>query len=130
MVPAYGMVFLLVLGIGGFQAAVSFLAWAAPLQAIADFPQVMSSLDPKIKDQHKHFSVLYASLDERMLLGGQVQTQFSLADIIALAGTAGAGIMAPPTSTRITARLKRVHGHVSPVNVAGCTPACSAFPCT
>ena len=35
-----------------------------------------------------------------------------------LAGTAGAGGMAPPTSTRISARTKRVQEHSSPVNVA------------
>ena len=34
-----------------------------------------------------------------------------------MAGTAGAGGMAPPTRTRISARLKRVQGHVSRVNV-------------
>ena len=31
--------------------------------------------------------------------------------------TAGAGRMAPPTSTKISARLKRAQGHVSAVNV-------------
>ena len=34
----------------------------------------------------------------------------------ALVGLAGAGGMAPPASTRIFARLKRVQGHSSPVN--------------
>ena len=33
---------------------------------------------------------------------------FSLAEILVLAGTPGAGRMAPPTSNRISARLKRV----------------------
>ena len=37
-------------------------------------------------------------------------TRFSLAEILVLAGTAGAGGMAPPTSTRISAWLKRVQG--------------------
>ena len=34
-----------------------------------------------------------------------------------MAGTAGAGGMAPPTSTRISARLKHFQEHSSPVNV-------------
>ena len=45
-------------------------------------------------------------------------TCFSRAGILVLAGTAGAGRMTPPTSIRISARLKCVHGpHVLPVNV-------------
>ena len=43
--------------------------------------------------------------------------RFSLAEIQVLAGTAGAGRIAPPTSTRISARLKLVQRHVSPVNM-------------
>ena len=42
-------------------------------------------------------------------------TRFSLAEILVMAVTAGAGGMAPPTSTRISDRLKRVQRHVSPV---------------
>ena len=34
-----------------------------------------------------------------------------------LAGTAGVGRMAPPASTRIFYRLRRVQGHVSPVHI-------------
>ena len=41
-------------------------------------------------------------------------TRFDLADILVLAGTAGAGGMAVITSTRISARLKCVLEHVSP----------------
>ena len=37
-------------------------------------------------------------------------TRFSLAEILVLAGTASAGRMTPPASTRISARLKRVQG--------------------
>ena len=48
-------------------------------------------------------------------------TRSSLAEILVLDGTAGADKMAPPTSTRIFARLKRVQGHGSPVNVLVCT---------
>ena len=45
------------------------------------------------------------------------------AEIMVLAGTTGAGGMAPPTSTRTSARLKRVQGHVSPLKIAGlCVP--------
>ena len=44
-------------------------------------------------------------------------THFSLAEILVLPGTAGAGGMATPTNTRTSARLKRVQGHSSPVNV-------------
>ena len=44
-------------------------------------------------------------------------THCSLAEILVLAGAAGAGGMAPPANTRISARLKRVIGHSSPVNV-------------
>ena len=44
-------------------------------------------------------------------------TRFSLAEILVLAGTAGAGGMAPPASTRISARLKRDQEHSSPVNI-------------
>ena len=43
---------------------------------------------------------------------------FRLADILVLADGAGADRMAPPTCTRISARLKYVQGHVSPVNNA------------
>ena len=34
-----------------------------------------------------------------------------------MAGTAGAGRMAPPTSTRISARMRCVLGHFSPVKI-------------
>ena len=44
-------------------------------------------------------------------------THFSLAEILVLAGTASAGRMAPPASTRISAWLKRIQEHGSPVNV-------------
>ena len=43
-------------------------------------------------------------------------TRFSLAETLALAGTTGAGRMAPPTRTRISAKLKRVQGHSVPVD--------------
>ena len=42
---------------------------------------------------------------------------FSLAEILVLAGTAGAGGMAPPASTMISASMKCVQGHSSRVNV-------------
>ena len=42
---------------------------------------------------------------------------FSLAEILVLADTVGAGRMAPPTSTRISAGMKCVQEHNSPVNV-------------
>ena len=41
-------------------------------------------------------------------------TRYSLAEILVLDGTAGAGRMAPPASTRISARLKRVGNTVHP----------------
>ena len=41
-------------------------------------------------------------------------TRFSLAETLALAGTTGAGRMAPPTRTRISAKLKRVRDTVYP----------------
>ena len=45
-------------------------------------------------------------------------TRYSLAEfLVRLAGTAGADGMAPPTNTRISARLKCVQEHGSPVNV-------------
>ena len=40
-----------------------------------------------------------------------------LAEVLVLAVTAGAGRMPPPTSTRISAILKYVQGHSSPVNI-------------
>ena len=43
---------------------------------------------------------------------------FSLAEILVLGGTAGASGMAPPTSARMSARLKRAQGHSSSVIVA------------
>ena len=46
-------------------------------------------------------------------------TRFSVAEILVLAGTAGAGGMAPPAITSIFARLKCVQGHVLPVNIQG-----------
>ena len=49
-------------------------------------------------------------------------TRFSLAEILVLAGTTGTGGMAPPTSTRIPARLKFVQGHVSRVSIDNQTP--------
>ena len=45
------------------------------------------------------------------------RTRFSLAEILVLAGTTGAGGMAPPTSTKISARLKRAQGHSSAKNL-------------
>ena len=45
-------------------------------------------------------------------------TRFSLAEMLVLAATAGAGRMAPPTSTKISAGLKCVQGHVSRVNMS------------
>ena len=47
---------------------------------------------------------------------------FSHAEILVLAAAAGAGGMAPPTSTRISARLKRVQEHSSPVSVVPWCP--------
>ena len=47
-------------------------------------------------------------------------THFSLAEILVLACTTGAGGRAPPASTRIYARMKCVQGHSSPVNVLSC----------
>ena len=44
-------------------------------------------------------------------------TRSSLAEIIVLVGTAGAGGMATPASTSISARLKIVQEHSSPVNL-------------
>ena len=44
-------------------------------------------------------------------------TYFSLADIPILAGTDGASGMAPPISTRISARMKRAQEHRSHVNL-------------
>ena len=44
-------------------------------------------------------------------------TRFSLAEILVLAGTGGACIMAPLTSTRVPARLTCVQGHSPPVNM-------------
>ena len=45
---------------------------------------------------------------------------FILADILVLAGAASASGMTPPTSTRISASLKCVQGHSSPVNMLSC----------
>ena len=48
-----------------------------------------------------------------MVTGGLCsQTCFSQEDILVLAGTAGAGGMAPPTSNGISAGMKYVQGHV------------------
>ena len=43
--------------------------------------------------------------------------EISLAEILVLAGTSGAGGMAPPTSNRISARMECVQGHVSLVGM-------------
>ena len=48
-------------------------------------------------------------------------THFSLAEILVLDGTTGAGGMAPPASTRISATMKCVQGHVSAVNDIVCS---------
>ena len=50
-------------------------------------------------------------------------TRFSLAETLALAGTTGAGRMAPPTRTRISAKLKRVQGHSSSGKVVPTEPS-------
>ena len=50
-----------------------------------------------------------------MYIHGCSCSRFSLADILVLVGTAGAGIMTPPTSTKISA-MKCVQGHSSPIN--------------
>ena len=44
-------------------------------------------------------------------------TRFSLADIPVLADTAGAGGMAPPTITGISARMSCVQEHSSPLKI-------------
>ena len=46
-----------------------------------------------------------------------------LAEIPVLAGPGGAGGIAPPTSRKISTRLKRVHEHSSPVNLVWCAQA-------
>ena len=43
-------------------------------------------------------------------------TRFRLSGILVLAGITGTGGMAPPASTRISARLERVQEQSSPVN--------------
>ena len=43
-------------------------------------------------------------------------TRFSLAEVLVLTGTAAADGIAPPTSTRISARLERVQRHFSREN--------------
>ena len=54
---------------------------------------------------------------ERMFKGEMwFPTRFSLAEILVMDGPAGN--MAPPASTRISARIKHVQGHGSPANVA------------
>ena len=54
------------------------------------------------------------------------------ADTLVLAGTAGAGGIAPPTSTRTSATLERVQEHSSPVNMGDPsqdrTPRCYVRP--
>ena len=50
-------------------------------------------------------------------------THFSIAEALVLAGPAGAGGTAPPTSTRIAARLKRDQGQISAVSVCHPSPA-------
>ena len=49
------------------------------------------------------------------MLKGELRsrTRFGPAETLVLAGTAGAGGIAPPASTRISARTKRVQGHSS-----------------
>ena len=56
-------------------------------------------------------------------------THYSLEDIVVLTGTTGAGRMAPPTSTRISARLKCVQQHSSRVNICSllCMPTPDVF---
>ena len=51
----------------------------------------------------------------------------SLAEILVLVCTAGAGGMAPPASTRISARMKRVQENVSPANMDGARPLMLLF---
>ena len=48
------------------------------------------------------------------------------AEILVLPGTAGAGRMAPPTSTRISFRVKCVQRHILPVNITPRISACVA----
>ena len=54
-----------------------------------------------------------------------LRTYFSLAEILVLAGTADAGGMAPPTSTRMSARLKCVQERSSPVHMPRAAPPAS-----
>ena len=48
---------------------------------------------------------------------GEKTSTRALARVLVLVGTAGAGGMIPPTSTRISDRIKRVHEHSSPVKI-------------
>ena len=59
-----------------------------------------------------HFPLLI-SLDWCSRVNCVSLPQFNLAEILVLAGTAGAGRMAPPTITRIPARLRCVQEHSS-----------------
>ena len=61
--------------------------------------------------------VAYCSLPPFSAVMFTVELCPSLADILVLAGTAGAGIMAPPASIRISAMMNCVQGHGSRVNV-------------
>ena len=55
-------------------------------------------------------------------------TRFSLAEFLVLVGITGGGGMAPPTSTKISARVERVHGDSSRegVSVGVCVGAATA----
>ena len=67
-------------------------------------------------DQQQHsFMVNFITQHSRAIC--VPNTFLSLADILLLAGTAGASRMVIPASTRISFRLNYVQGHVSPVNM-------------
>ena len=55
-------------------------------------------------------------------------THIILAEILVLVGTAGAGGTTPLASAKISARLKRVQGHLSPVNNTRRLPHGAAHP--
>ena len=57
-----------------------------------------------------------------------VPTRFSLAEILVLAITAGAGKMAPSTSTRMSAVMNCVQGHASPVDTPPTGPQAQVRP--
>ena len=85
------------------------------LVACSHTPRVIHT--PWCQTRHTSYEEKRPSRRSHMPCSRVFQTRFIRADILVLVGPTGVGRMTPPASARISAGLKRVQGHGSPVSL-------------